>query len=92
MDKLSISSTNKTSDFVIKKVSILSSEEEQSYPFINIKDAKLEDSLLNLTVVKYELEMTNSINSGLIQIKIDSGFEDSLGNSSIKSYIYKYNK
>ena len=40
---------------------------------MTIKDAKLEDSLLNLTVVKYELEMTNSINSGLIQIKINSG-------------------
>lgn len=92
MDNFSISCTNSNSTFIIKKISKLDSSEFQNYPLCNIITQNVTDSTLKLTVVKYDLEITNSINSGIVQFIIDSGIQDSIGNESIKKYTYKYNK
>lgn len=92
MDNFSISCTNSNSAFIIKKISKFDTSEFQNYPLSNIITQNVTDSTLKLSIVKYDLEITNSINSGIVQFIIDSGIQDSIGNESIKKYTYKYNK
>lgn len=92
LDKVSLSFTNSCLSCVIKKAIKIDDFNTQTFPYSTLCSQAVKDSELKLTVIKYELEITNSNNNGIVQLEIDSGIMDSLGNPSNKSYTFKYNK
>lgn len=92
MDKFSISVSNSNSTYVIKKISKLGSTTLDTYPIKEMCTSNVKDTGLIISVFKYELEISNSTKNGIISFQIDSGIKDNLGNESVDTYIYKYNK
>lgn len=93
MDKISFAVTNGCGEFSIEKMKICP-EGLENLVLKKIFQGQAVDfsERGKLTVVQCTLKVKNSLFSGIVELQVEEGFLDSLGNKALKSWGFKFNK